>query len=138
MNLSISPDVIASQLDISQKEVVNTLDKVHKDNQNKEKSIIEASSKPKNEMINSVSNVDIENSIQDIQKRTWSNLKAKPIFDINLKNTHPILEKVVNTNVYLVILYVDLVSSTKLSMNLPLKRLTTNNTSVYSRDVFNR
>ena len=33
------------------------------------------------------------------------------------------LEKVINTNVYLVILYADLVSSTKLSMNLPLKRL---------------
>ena len=121
---SLSPDVIASQLDISQKEVVNTLDKVRKDNQNKEKSIIAASSKPKNEMINSVSEFDIENSIQEIQKRTWKKLKAKPIFDINLKNTQMMLQKVVNTNIYLVILYVDLVSSTKLSMGLPLKRLT--------------
>lgn len=122
---SLSPDVIASQLDISQKEVVNTLVQVHKDNQFKEISIIEASSKPKNEMINSISDIDIENSIQEIQKRTWKKLKAKPIFDIDLKNTQKILEKVVNTNIYLVILYVDLVSSTKLSMNLPLKRLTT-------------
>jgi adenylate cyclase len=122
---SITTDVIASQLDISQIDVVNTLENVHKDKQNKEKSIIDASFKPKNEMINSVSDFDIENSIKDIQKRTWSNLKAKPIFNINLKNIHPILEKVVNTNVFLVILYVDLVSSTKLSMNLPLERLTT-------------
>jgi class 3 adenylate cyclase len=121
---NISTDVIASQLDISQKDVVNTLENIHKDKQDKEKSIIYASYKPKNEMINSVSDFDIDNSIKDIQKRVWVRLKAKPIFNINLKDIHPILEKVVNTNVYLVILYVDLVSSTKLSMNLPLKRLT--------------
>jgi adenylate cyclase len=121
---NISTDVIASQLDISQIDVVNTLENIHKDKRNKEKSIIDASSKPKNEMINSVSDIDVENSIKDIQKRVWTRLRAKPIFNINLKDIHPILEKVVNTNIYLVILYVDLVSSTKLSMNLPLKRLT--------------
>ena len=77
---------------------------------------------PKNEMINSISNFDLENSIKDMQKRIWNKLKAKPIFNINLKNTHELLEKVVNTNVFLVILYADLVSSTKLSMNLPSKK----------------
>ena len=91
---------------------------------------------PKHEMINSISNFDVENSLKDIQKRIWTKLKAKPIFNINLKNTHELLEKVVNTNIFLVILYVDLVSSTKLSMNLPLKRLVSNNTSIHSRNVF--
>jgi hypothetical protein len=54
---NISTDVIASQLDISQIDVVNALENVNKDKQNNEKSIIDASYKPKNEMINSVSNV---------------------------------------------------------------------------------
>jgi adenylate cyclase len=121
---NLSTDVIASQLDINQIDVVNTLENIHKDKLNKEKNIIDASFKPKNEMINSVSEFDIENSIKDIQKRVWTRLKAKPIFNIDLKDIQPILEKIVNTNVYLVILYIDLVSSTKLSMNLPLKRLT--------------
>jgi adenylate cyclase len=120
---NISPDVIASQLDISQDDVINTIKNIQSDNKNKEKSIIDASSSPKHEMINSISNFDVENSMIDIQKRMWTKLKAKPIFYIPIKNTHELLEKVVNTDIFLVILYVDLVSSTKLSMNLPLKRL---------------
>lgn len=120
---NLPSDIVASQLDVSQKDVVNTLANVHKDKQNKEKNIIDASSKPKSEMINSVSEFDIENSIKDIQKRVWARLKAKPIFNINIKDTQKLLERVVNTDISLVILHVDVVNSTKLSMNLPLKRL---------------
>jgi class 3 adenylate cyclase len=120
---NLPSDIIASQLDISQKDVVNTLANAHKDKQNEEKDIIDASSKPKSEMINSVSNIDIENSIKNIQKRVWARLKAKPIFNINIKDTQKLLERVVNTDISLVILHVDVVNSTKISMNLPLKRL---------------
>lgn len=120
---NLPSDIVASQLDVSQKDVVNTLANVHKDKQNKEKNIIDASSKPKSEMINSVSEFDIENSIKDIQKRVWTRLKAKPIFNVNIKDTQKLLERVVNTDISLVILHVDVVNSTKISMNLPLKRL---------------
>jgi adenylate cyclase len=120
---NISPDVIASQLDISKDDVIETLKSSQLDQQNKEKSIIIASSSPKQEMINSISDFDVENSLQDIQKRIWSNLKTKSISNINIKDTQKLLEKIVNTDISLVILYADLVSSTKLSMNLPLKRL---------------
>jgi class 3 adenylate cyclase len=120
---NLSPDVIASQLDISKNEVFNTLKRIESDKQDKEKSIIEASSSPKNEMINSASTLDIKDSIKDVQKRIWTRLKSKPIFDISIKDTQELLESVVNTNTILVILYVDLVRSTKLSMNLPLNRL---------------
>lgn len=120
---NLPSDIVASQLDVSQKDVVNTLANVHKDKQNKEKNIIDASSKPKSEMINSVSSCDIENSIKDIQKRVWTRLKAKPIFNVNIKDTQKLLERVVNTDISLVILHVDVVNSTKISMNLPLKRL---------------
>jgi len=120
---NLSPDVIASQLDISKDDVINTLKSSQLDYQNKEKSIFEVSSSPKQEMINSISDFDVENSIQDIQKRIWSKLKAKSIYNIHIKDTQKLLENIVNTDVSLVILYADLVSSTKLSMNLPLKRL---------------
>src|SRR5919107_842257 len=120
---NLSPDVIASQLDISKNEVFNTLKRIESDKQDKEKSIIEASFSPKNEMINSASTLDIKDSIKDVQKRIWTRLKSKPIFDISIKDTQELLESVVNTNTILVILYVDLVRSTKLSMNLPLNRL---------------
>jgi adenylate cyclase len=119
----ISPDIIASQLDISKDDVIDVLKDIQIDNRNKEKSIVDASLSPELEMLNSNSNFDIESSIKDTQKRIWSKLKVKPNFNINLKNTEELLEKVVNTNIFLVILYADLVSSTKLSMNLPLKRL---------------
>lgn len=118
---SLSSDVIASQLDISQKDVINTLENVHKEN--KEKSNIDTCSNPKHEIINPISSSGIKDSIKDIQKRVWSRLKAKPIFNINIKDTQKFLEKVANTDISLVILYIDLVSSTKLSMNLPLNRL---------------
>ncbi|MGN6348840.1 MAG: adenylate/guanylate cyclase domain-containing protein [Candidatus Nitrosocosmicus sp.] len=120
---SLSSDVIASQLDINQLDVANTLENNHKNKQNKEKNIVEAYSKPKSEMINSVSSYDIENSIKNVQKRVWTRLKAKPIFNVNIKDTQKLLERVVNTDISLVILYVDVVNSTKISMNLPLKRL---------------
>ena len=84
---------------------------------------MDASLNPKIEMLNSISNFDLEFSIKETQKRIWNKLKTKPTFNINLKNTQELLGKVVNSNIFLVILYADLVSSTKLSMNLPLKRL---------------
>src|SRR3954470_12239222 len=81
---NISPDVIASQLDISKDDVIETLKSSQLDQQNKEKSIIIASSSPKQEMINSISDFDVENSLQDIQKRIWYNLKTKSISNINI------------------------------------------------------
>ncbi|MGN6351063.1 MAG: hypothetical protein ACTHL3_06320, partial [Candidatus Nitrosocosmicus sp.] len=39
---SLSSDVIASQLDINQLDVANTLENNHKNKQNKEKNIVEA------------------------------------------------------------------------------------------------
>jgi adenylate cyclase len=120
---NISPDIIASQLDISKDDVMDTLRNIQLDNKNKEKSVVDASLSPKMEMLNSTSKFDLEFSIKETQKRIWNKLKAKPTFNINLKNTQELLGKVVNSNIFLVILYADLVSSTKLSMNLPLKRL---------------
>jgi adenylate cyclase len=119
----IPPDVIASQLDINTVDVMDTLTNRKEDLKRKEKSVMDISLKPKMGMIYLDSVFNIESAIKDSQKRIWSELKVEPKFSIPLGSSKEILEKFVNTNIFLVILYVDLVSSTKISMNLPLKRL---------------
>ena len=66
---------------------------------------------------------DINSAILDAQKRTWYSIKVKSEFKVSQEKTQELLESFVGTNVTLVILHVDLVGSTDLSMNLPLKRL---------------
>ena len=55
----------------------------------------------------------------------WKALKSEPSFDISMEETHRVLQKFSRSKVTLVILHVDLVGSTQLSMTLPLDRLTT-------------
>jgi adenylate cyclase len=50
--------------------------------------------------------------------------KRKPEFNISLEQTQGILEEYAESKINLVILYVDLVGSTRLSMMLPIDRLT--------------
>jgi adenylate cyclase len=55
----------------------------------------------------------------------WEALKSELTFDISMEETYKILEKYAKSKVTLVILHIDLVDSTKLSMTLPIDRLTT-------------
>jgi class 3 adenylate cyclase len=55
----------------------------------------------------------------------WKALKSEPSFDISMEETHRVLQKFSRSKITLVILHVDLVGSTQLSMTLPLDRLTT-------------
>jgi class 3 adenylate cyclase len=119
----ISPDVIASQLDINTVDVMDTLTNRKKSSQRKEKSVMNVSLTPKIGMIYLDSVFDVESAIKDSQKRIWNELKVEPRFSIPLESSKELLKKFVNTEIVLVILFVDLVSSTKISMNLPLQRL---------------
>jgi len=119
----ISPDVIASQLDINTVDVMDTLTNRKEISQRKEKSVMNVSLTPKIGMIYLDSVFDVESAIKDSQKRIWNELKVEPRFSIPLESSKELLEKFVNTEIVLVILFVDLVSSTKISMNLPLQRL---------------
>ncbi len=119
----ISPEFIAYQLDANPNDVFITLKNMQVDNKRKEKSVSDASLIPKIGMIYLDFVFDVESAIKDAQKRTWSELKVAPKFNIPLDRTQTLLEKFTNTYIDLVILHVDLVSSTRLSMNLPLRRL---------------
>jgi len=119
----ITPDVIASQLDINTVDVMDTLANRKESAQRKEKSVMNVSLTPKIRMIYLDSVFDVGSAIKDSQKRIWNELKVEPKFSIPLESSKELLEKFVNSEIVLVILFVDLVSSTKISMNLPLQRL---------------
>lgn len=67
--------------------------------------------------------IDIESVIKNSQIRMWKALKVKPEFRISLSESQSILEKFVESKVNLVILHIDLVGSTKMSMELSIDKL---------------
>ena len=69
--------------------------------------------------------IDVKSVIKDSQVRIWKSLKANPEFNISLNESQKILENFMESKIKLVILNIDLVGSTKMSLNLPIDRLTT-------------
>jgi adenylate cyclase len=69
--------------------------------------------------------INVESVIKDSQVRIWKSLKANPEFNISLNESQKILEKFMESKIKLVILNIDLVGSTKMSLNLSIDRLTT-------------
>jgi hypothetical protein len=65
-------------------------------------------------MIHLDSVFNVESAIKETQKRIWRELKVESKFSIPLESSKGLPEKLVNADVVLVILYVDLVSSTNL------------------------
>jgi class 3 adenylate cyclase len=69
--------------------------------------------------------VNVDYATKHAQLSMWSALKVKPDFDISLEETQNALKKYAESKATFVIIHVDLVDSTKLSMTLPIDRLTT-------------
>jgi class 3 adenylate cyclase len=69
--------------------------------------------------------VNVDYATKHAQLSMWSALKVKPDFDISLEETQNVLKKYAESKATFVIIHVDLVDSTKLSMTLPIDRLTT-------------
>jgi class 3 adenylate cyclase len=69
--------------------------------------------------------IDVNSVIKDSQVRIWKSLKANPEFNISLNESQKILENFMESKIKLVILNIDLVGSTKMSLNLPIDKLTT-------------
>jgi adenylate cyclase len=68
--------------------------------------------------------VDVNTIMRKSQTRVWKTLEGKPEFIISVAETQNVLDKFATSKMNVVILNVDLVTSTKLSMTLPLDRLT--------------
>ena len=126
-NSGIARDVISWQLDISLEEV----DKIIEEEEERKK-LQSVSAKNASE-ISSIGNsfyldaiVNIDLVIRNAQTRMWKALKSGGAqFDISMEETAKILNRFSRSKVTFVILHIDLVGSTQLSMTLPLDRLTT-------------
>ena len=126
----IEEDIISLQLDLS-KEFVKRIINQEEEEIKKSKGLLKANETPDNTMPSLASSfyldavVDIRLAIRNAETRMWKALKSEPSFDISMEETYKILQKYARSKVTLVILHVDLVGSTQLSMTLPLDRLTT-------------
>ncbi|HEY9385740.1 MAG TPA: hypothetical protein VIP70_01765 [Nitrososphaeraceae archaeon] len=125
-NSGIEIDIISLQLDVSKEEV----DKIIEEEENRRKKTLRIKN-ASNVSVTLGSSfyldavVDISLAISNAQTRMWNALKSEPQFGISMEERHRILNKFVKSKVTLVILHVELVGSTQLSMTIPLDRLTT-------------
>jgi adenylate cyclase len=129
-NSGIERDIISLQLDVSEEEVNKTIEE--EEQEKKKKELVTGAKDVSDSHTLSLSSsfyldaiVDIRLAIRNAQTRMWKALKSEPLFDISMEETHKVLHKFSRSKVTLVILHVDLVGSTQLSMNLQLDRLTT-------------
>jgi class 3 adenylate cyclase len=124
-NSGIPADIISLQLDINQEEVDRIIENMIKEEERKKISVRQASDIPSLSSFYLDAVVNIDSAIKMAQSRIWKALKAEPEFNISFEETNNILEKYAKSKVTLVILHIDLVGSTRLSMTLPVDRLAT-------------
>jgi len=67
--------------------------------------------------------VDIETLIKEVQKRVWSSLKKGYEYDYFKDESDKFLREHVSSKVKMIIVYVDLVGSTQMSLELPTEKL---------------
>jgi adenylate cyclase len=72
-----------------------------------------------------ISSDDVDVIMKKSQTRMWKSLHGEPQFIISVAETQNVLDRLAGSKINFVILNVDLVASTKISMTLPLDRLTT-------------
>jgi len=124
-NSGIPNEIISLQLDITEEEVEKTIEKITEEQEELAAQESLASKAPSLDLFYLDAVVNVELAIKQAQNSMWEVLNSKSIFDISMEETHRILQKYAKSKVTLVILHIDVVDSTKLSMILPIDRLTT-------------
>jgi adenylate cyclase len=126
-NSGILPDIIAMQLDVSKDEVYQVIKNEVREEERKKASVKEVSNASSLGMFNLDTVISIELAIKHAQHSMWKALKgAVPEFNISMvEETQDILERYAKSKVTFVILHIDVVGSTKMSMTLPVERLVT-------------
>src|SRR5918912_348972 len=69
--------------------------------------------------------VDAKTLVTQTQDRMWKALEGNYLYDSSLKDSQAFLSNHVNSKISLVIMYADLVGSTKMSMTLPVDKMVT-------------
>ncbi|MEM3160041.1 MAG: adenylate/guanylate cyclase domain-containing protein [Nitrososphaera sp.] len=118
-NSGILPEVIAMQLDISKEEVIRIINDTNVQDQGTPAKQASASL----DVFYLDALVNIDNIIKSAQLEMWKSLKSEMEFNISTEDTQNALAKLAGSKVTLVILYIDIVGSTRLSMTLPVDKL---------------
>ena len=124
-NSGIESDIIALQLDIERDQVERTIAEFAAEEERKHDSASATSEAPSFSLFELGNIVDTEQAVKLAQERVWRALRFEPQFNLSTEETNNILEKFAKSKVGFVILHVDLVGSTKLSMTVPADRLAT-------------
>lgn len=119
----IDPDNIALQLDISREHVDRVVAEFLAGEEKKNAAALRVTQAPSLSSFYLEKVVDTDLAVTQAQERVWKVLKFDPDLNLTSPETQAILEKFVKSKVAFVILHVDLVGSTKLSMTLPPDRL---------------
>src|SRR5919108_3870844 len=126
-NSGILPDIISMQLDISKDEVYQVIKNKAREKQRKQIAVKQVSDASSLGTFNLDTIISIDLAIKHAQHSMWNALKgAEPQFNISMvEEAQDILEKYAKSKVTFVILYIDIVGSTAMSMTLPVERLAT-------------
>lgn len=116
-------EIIALQLDIELSEVNRIIHNINDENDLEKK----YSKNNSNDLSGSVFHldalVDIKKIVSDSQSNMWKALKTDPVFTFPFDETQELLSNYSDTKIKSIILLIDIVGSTKLSMTLPIERL---------------
>jgi class 3 adenylate cyclase len=137
-NSGIVPEVIALQMDKSKEEILQIIEKTKAEEKKKKNkarlslsSLSSEAAVRKNSSIPLITKVyfdktvNIDYAIKHAQSRTWKALTIKSDFNISIEETQNVLNNYAESKATFVVLHIDLVDSTKLSMTLPVNRLVT-------------
>ncbi len=122
-NSGILPEVIAMQLDISMEEVISIINERSARDLEKKTSVEQASEVSSLGMFYLDAVVNIDSIIRSAQLEMWKSLKGEMEFNMSSDDVQNALAKLEGSRATLVILYIDIVGSTKLSMTLPVDKL---------------
>jgi adenylate cyclase len=126
-NSGILPDMIAMQLDITKDEVHKVIKEQASEEERKHKAVKRASNTSSVGMFYLDAVISVDLAIKHAQYSMWKALKGEvPEFNISMmEEAQNILEKYAKSKVTFVILHIDIVGSTAMSMALPVDRLAT-------------
>jgi len=119
----IPSEIIALELDIELNEVDKVIQKINDVNS------IETKNQVKKVVVSKHKNtfhldalMDIRNIISNAQSNMWKALRTEPVFTFPFKETQELLSNNNDTKIKSIILHIDIVGSTNLSMTLPIER----------------
>jgi class 3 adenylate cyclase len=122
----IDPEIIGLELDISTDSVLEVIENENKKEQGgSTNNLSDFLLNNQNHQQNPDAVIDISSMVKESQIRMWKALRSKPDFNTSSRKTQGILEKCAGSKINLIILHIDLVGSTRISLSLPIDRLTT-------------